>query len=60
MSIKLQSLGILFIILGIISISTLEDRLIPYLFMGVGIILSIISLIIERKQKRKSETETNP
>ena len=44
----LQSLGILLVVLGIIFA---EDRLITYSFMGAGIILSVISLIMRRKKE---------
>jgi membrane-bound ClpP family serine protease len=47
----LQSLGMLLVILGIIFISVFEDRLITYSFMGAGIILSVISLIMRRKKE---------
>jgi len=47
----LQSIGIALVVLGII-FSTTENRVIIYLFIGVGVLLGIISLII-RKISRK-------
>jgi len=47
----LRGLGILLVILGVIFISVFEDRLIPYSFMGAGITLSVISLIMRRKKE---------
>ena len=46
----LRGLSMLLVILGIISIIVFEDRLITYSFMGAGIILSVISLIMRRKE----------
>ena len=49
--IALHGLMMLLLILGIVSISVFEDRLIAYSFMGAGIILSVISLIMNRKKE---------
>jgi hypothetical protein len=48
----LQSLGILLVVIGI---TFADDRLISYSFMGAGIILSIISLIMRRTKARASQ-----
>ena len=47
----LAGLAFVFIFFGIISIATVQGRLISYSFMGVGVILSIIDIIKKLKSK---------
>lgn len=46
----LQTLGATLVVLGIVFG---DDRLVGYSFMGAGVLLSIISLVIRRRPRRE-------
>ena len=51
---ELMTLGGTLVVLGIIFS---EDRLIGYAFIGVGILLSVISVIKSRRKEERSSVE---